>query len=95
MPVLIPSSDRDCMQPAIASLIVLQGFFRTFALGVASGKSRAAHNVAAIFALLKDDFEIRDAFDERILKRFWSWLHLNPGSPIQVLSNCLHKPSTQ
>jgi len=59
----------------MASLMALQGFIHAVALGVASGKGGAAYNVAAILFLLKDDFEIHDAFDECILKRFWSWQH--------------------
>ena len=37
---------------------VLQGFFHAVALGVTSGKCWAAHDVAAIYVLHKNDFEI-------------------------------------
>ena len=62
----------------MASLMALQGFIHAAALGVASGKGGAAYNVAAILFLLKDDFEIHDAFNRLILKRFLIWQHFNP-----------------
>ena len=57
---LVCSSARDFSQPDMASLMALQGFIHAATLGVASGECRAAHNVAALFRFLKDDFEIHD-----------------------------------
>ncbi len=37
---------------------VLQGFIHAATLRVASGECGAAHNVAALFSFLKDDFKI-------------------------------------
>ncbi len=54
----------------MASLMALQVFIHAATLGVASGKGGSAHNVAALFRFLKDDFEIHDPFNESILKRF-------------------------